>query len=210
MMHHNYPLPPPETLAWIEEGRRKGTPEQMIVDELRRRGMADEAIRAALAPGATVCALAESSVEKIPFHPFFKILLYGCVLGVPAAWWMVRENSDAVRGQDRAGRTLHRFVPLYFLLLVLIGFVLRGVSTVLFPAIGFWTMVIVKMLGVHCVCTLLLVRWARRLQDPFYQDALQRDEWAPADAMIPFGVGLLGIAVEVALIAVGALLYTLL
>ncbi|MBP9748588.1 hypothetical protein KBD18_00120 [Patescibacteria group bacterium] len=206
MMHHDYPLPPPETLAWIEEGRRKGIAEQIIAEELQRRGMTAEAITAALAPGATVCAIAESSVEKISLHSFSRMLLYGCLLGFPAAWFMVRENSQALRGQDRMGRLLAALLAPYLLVVVAIGFCLRLLLPLLHIPLGFWTLVTIKLIGLHLLATLLLVRRATRAQQPFCADALQRDEHAPADLMIPFLFGIIGLCAEVALVATGSLL----
>ncbi len=206
MMHHNYPLPPPETLAWIEEGRRKGIAEQVIIQELQRRGMAAEAITAALAPGATVCALAESSAEKISLHSFSRITLYGCLLGFPAAWFMMRQNSQALRGQDRMGRKLSWILAPYLLVVVAIGFFVRTLLPLLHIPLGFWTVIIIKLIGLHVVATVLLVGRARRAQQPFSDDAIQRDEYAPADLMIPFLFGLIGVCAEVSLVATGSLL----
>jgi small-conductance mechanosensitive channel len=206
MMHHDYPLPPPETLAWIEEGRRKGVAEQTIVQELQRRGMSAAAIAAALAPGATVCALAESSVEKISFYTFARMTLYGCVIGFLAAWFMVRRNSQALRGQDRMGRSLGWMLPAYLLLMVVMGFVVRALLPVAHLSFGFWTVISMKMVAIHVIGTLLFVSRARRAQQPFADDAMQRDEYAPADLMIPFLFGVFAIATEVALVATGSLL----
>lgn len=205
MMHHDYPLPPPETLAWIEDARRIGTPEGFIREELARRGMDAEAIAYALAPGATVCAIAESSTEKIPLHPFSRMLLYGAVLGFPAAWFMARENSRALRGQDRIGRwCLIRFLVSYFFVLCTLGFLVWLFGRMTGTSGDLWTFVPFVVLAMHVSATAILWLVARRAQEPFRADAAGRDELAPADLMVPFGFGLLGLFVEAALITLGA------
>lgn len=193
MMHHDYPLPAPEILDYIETSRRADVPEEKIKAELETRGLAEAEIAAALAPGATVCSLAESSPEMIPLHSFGLVLAYGIFLGAPAALAMARHNSRALRGQDRLARTLKMF---------LIGFCLYFIAAVAALALAAFAGVkiyagltaLLIFIG-NLAFSLVIHSRVRRAERAFREDAQNRDELAPADVMLPLFIGLVFIAV---------------
>lgn len=190
MMHHNYPFPSADIFFWIEESRKKDVSESAIREELQRRGLQNSEIESALAPGATVCYIAENSTEKINFYTPTQIAIFGIILGLPAALYMAHENSVEVRKQDRMTKHVTRLGTAYLVWIAAAcaAFLLLALGRYVFGTVP----VFLAFLFANILFTLLLRAHVIAHQEPFRKDADKRDECAPADTMIPFGIGLLG------------------
>jgi|GEM_PF-4842133 len=183
MMHHQYPLPPAEIQAFIEESRRNGVSEERVAAGLKERGLSDDAVAHALAPAATVVAVAESSVEMIEHFTPAQIWLYGLVLGFPSALQMVRVNSLEIRGQDRMLGPVARYAWAYgaWCFAVIIAFFLIGIAGQGVPPFAVALALLVGNVAFVAVFAIKSVR----AEKPFHDDAASRDELAPASVMVP-------------------------
>lgn len=205
MQHHDYPMPPKEIWDRILEARRTGVSEEKIAAELRGRGLDEQAVAAALAPGAVVCAIAESGPDMINHHSHGQMLAYGLIFGLPSAWLMARTNSIELWGQDRMGRKLPLLLALWAAVaaILVVGGIPLGWSIHPYPT---WLprLFAVVYVVANAVLTWIFVSMARHVQRPFHADAERRDELAPASVMVPLLVGIF----HVVTVAVFVLLWT--
>ena len=186
MQHHNYPTPAPEHLAYIEAARRADVPEKNIELELIKRGLTAADVTAALAPGCTVCDIAEHSTEKIRLYSPLRMTLYGLLFGYPIFWWMGWKNSLALRGQDRMLGRLRRFGFLFLAWMIGMTALLGALHDRMI--LGTWLPTTVFVVSSLCAVIFMRIR-VQVYHLPFRLDAQQRDELAPADLMIPFFLG---------------------
>lgn len=188
-MHHDYPLPPEGIEDLIEEWRRAERSEESIAAELAERGIAEAEIAAYLAPGATVVAIAESSVEMIEHYTPGQVWAFGIVFGFPAALMMIRSNSVWLRGQDRMTARSAKYAVAYGLAVaaVALAFVAIALAGQAVPPLA----VGAALFTVSAAFTAYAATVSVRAQKPFHEDAASRDEIAPASVAFPIlaGVG---------------------
>lgn len=201
MMHHNYPFPSADIYFWIEEARKKDVSESTIREELVRRGLSNEEIEQAVAPGAIVCYIAENSTEKINFYTPAQISVFGMLLGFPAALFMAYQTSIEIRRQDRMIKHITRFGTAYLVWVacVIALFLLLALGGYQFGTVP----VFLTFFFTNILFTLFFRARVVANQGPYRLDAEKRDESAPADTMIPFGVGVLGALVVYGMITHG-------